>query len=204
MSDSSPDLDPADRRAAYEAAVTRRRAALVVAAAEIPAGATLEIGCGLGHWLVAYAESHPGIPCVGCDLLTRRVARAEHKRRKRGLEQVRFLKADAVELLLAWPEDRPIARTVVLFPDPWPKARHHKNRLIQPTFLSLLAQRSSPGAELHFRTDHRDYAEWARERLEAHADWDLREDLPWPFEAATWFADLLAERGHVSLSARRR
>jgi tRNA (guanine-N7-)-methyltransferase len=74
----------------------------------------------------------------------------------------------------------------VLFPDPWPKRRHHKNRLMQPEFLDLLAEKSVPGALLYFRTDHGPYFTDASSTLLHHPRWAL-DATAWPFEQETVF-----------------
>lgn len=152
---------------------------------------TLELGCGHGHYLTAYARDHSTERCLGVDLIGRRVARGNAKAGKRGLNNLTFIKAEANDLLDLLPAKLRLQRIFMLFPDPWPKARHHKNRMIQDGFLAKLAGRTVPGAGFYFRTDHRDYFEWTRERLAAHPDWQLADDAPWPFEAASFFQDLM-------------
>ncbi len=156
-------------------------------------GFTLEIGCGHGHWLVAYAETRPQEACIGLDLMTKRIEKAEKKRRKRNLTSLFFFKTDAVEFLECAPEELRFCRIVVLFPDPWPKKRHFKRRLIRPAFLELLHSRSLPEAELCFRTDYGPYFDWAVEHVEEHDLWNLRDEAPWPFEHETFFQNLLPE-----------
>lgn len=151
----------------------------------------VEIGCGHGHWLTSYAVAHPDVFCLGIDVLTRRIKLAEEKRQKRGLEHLRFLKAEALETLEALPHPDRVVAIAVLFPDPWPKARHHKNRLIQEDFLDLLARRFRPGLELWFRTDHREYFDWSVERIRAHPSWRIAEDRSWPHEERSYFQDLM-------------
>jgi tRNA (guanine-N7-)-methyltransferase len=152
---------------------------------------TLEIGCGHGHYLTAYAEHHPAEACLGVDLVTRRIDRALAKRDKRHLSHLHFVKADAWECLEALPETIALRRIFVLFPDPWPKKRHEKNRLLQHSLLQALANRAHPGATLHFRTDHVELSEWGLEQLETHPCWQVQASSPWPFEAGSFFQDLL-------------
>lgn len=198
---------PLDRQERHARHVADRRARLVALAAERLAGwseADLEIGCGHGHYLCAYAAALPERRSIGLDLITHRIVLAERKVEKRGLTNVAFLKADGEEFLRLAPPALQFPRVLVLFNDPWPKARHHKHRLLQPAFLDLLAERCPPGAELCFRSDHREYAEWSRQRVAEHARWQLDPAAPWPFEATSWFQDLLADDGYVSWVARRR
>lgn len=178
------------RRAERVAALRGQIAGLVDGAGEI----TLEIGCGHGHWLVAYAAAHPAERCLGIDLLGERLRKCEAKRAKRGLANVAFLKAEAAEFLDALPTGVRLAKVFILYPDPWPKARQNKNRFLQAENLSRLARAAVPGCQLAFRTDHADYHAWAGEHLGVHPDWELAEGAPWPFEAPTFFQDLLRER----------
>ncbi|MDR2676108.1 MAG: SAM-dependent methyltransferase [Opitutaceae bacterium] len=178
---------------------------------------TLEIGCGHGHFLTAYAAAQPvslsafhqlataaaarppapadATPasaqapfCVGIDLVGERIERARRKAARAGLEpRLAFLQAEAGDFLASLPAHVAFADIFILFPDPWPKRRHHKNRLIQPEILSALAARSGIGTRLCFRTDYAPYFEDARETLAAHADWEIDPALPWPFEQETVF-----------------
>jgi tRNA (guanine-N7-)-methyltransferase len=150
-------------------------------------GAVLEIGCGHGHFLVRYAQEFPHRFCLGLDIVGERLARAERKRVRAGLEHLCFVRAEATEAIECLPPQVRLGEVWVLFPDPWPKLRHHKHRLIQSTFLQRLAERMVPGGQLYFRTDHFGYAEWTRAVLAAHPDWVVLPDAPWPFEEETVF-----------------
>jgi tRNA (guanine-N7-)-methyltransferase len=93
-----------------------------------------------------------------------------------------------------------LSRIFVLFPDPWPKKRHEKNRLLQHSLLTVLAGRALPGALLHFRTDHQSLFEWGLEQLETHPDWTVDPNEAWPLEAGSYFQDMLGV--YKSVSAR--
>lgn len=165
-------------------------------------GLTLEIGCGHGHFLAAYARAFPREFCLGLDLISKRIARAERKRELAALGNLAFFKAEATELILALPERCFLGKIFFLFPDPWPKKRHHKNRLIQTAMLDRLAERSRAGTRLHFRTDHAEYFAWSREIADAHPRWKILSDEPWPFECETYFQRILPD-AHRSLIAER-
>ena len=156
-------------------------------------GLTLEIGCGHGHWLTAYSESMPEETCIGIDLNTKRIEKARSKREKRGLPLLFFFKAEAMEFLEHLPETLRLRRTVLLFPDPWPKKRHHKRRLIRQPFLDLLASRSIPKAELCFRTDHEGYFDWTVKHINEIECWNIQSEVAWPFEHETFFQKILPE-----------
>jgi tRNA (guanine-N7-)-methyltransferase len=155
---------------------------------------TFELGCGHGHWLAAYAAAHPAEFCVGIDLITHRVARSVRKQTLGKLANVVFLKAEATEFLEALPPAVVLRKVFILYPDPWPKKKHHKHRFINAANLDLLARRAAAGARLHFRTDDADYFEWTRTHVAAHAAWHLQEAAPWPFEQTTFFEERMKEK----------
>lgn len=187
---SSPGGVPAFVRAKRQGRVDELRRELVSLLGSAQ-DCVLEFGCGHGHWLTAYAEAHPGQQCFGIDLISARVRKSHAKRERFGLRNVHFLKAEATELLEAWPEDRPVGAVFMLFPDPWPKKRHHKNRMIQTPFLDQVAGRMPAGARFHFRTDDAGYFEWTREHFESHPAWRIDEAADWPWETPTYFQQLM-------------
>ncbi len=186
---------------ARRSANVARLGATLAAALAGRTGITFELGCGHGHWLAAYAAAHSDEFCVGIDLITHRVERSVRKQTLGKLDNVIFLKAEAMEFLEALPGEIFLEKIFILYPDPWPKKKHHKNRFIQASSLDLLAKRAGPGASLHFRTDDADYFEWTRTHVETHGGWKLKAGNPWPFEQTTFFEermkakrDLEAER----------
>ncbi|MFT3783454.1 MAG: tRNA (guanosine(46)-N7)-methyltransferase TrmB [Nibricoccus sp.] len=193
-----------ERTAEYIARRDARRAALKTDLAKLLADQTritLEVGAGHGHFLVEYAAAHPEEFCVGIDLLRERVERALRKRNRAKRSNLAFVQADAAEFLEALPPTLRFQRTFVLFPDPWPKRRHHKNRIMRSEFLSTIAARSPVGALLCFRTDDSNYFAAAKAEVQAHADWKITENISWPFERETVFQSraqafqsLIAER----------
>ena len=175
---------------AHLALIAQRRASLRTALADVlPAGACFlcEIGSGHGHFLTAYAAAHPGELCIGIDLIGERVARATRKRDRARLTNLHFFQAEAYDFLAALPAGARFSAIMVLFPDPWPKRRHHKNRLLQPAFLDVLAAQTGQGTRLYFRTDHRGYFADATAVLAAHPAWRMDPAAPWIFEFGTVF-----------------
>ncbi|MAE52567.1 MAG: tRNA (guanosine(46)-N7)-methyltransferase TrmB [Opitutae bacterium] len=158
-------------------------------------GFHLEIGCGHGHWLSSFARQDPNKVFVGIDLISKRIRKSELKKNRHSLDNLFFLKVEASELLLSIPEELIILSTYIMFPDPWPKKRHHKNRLIQPGFLESLAKVSSNNSKLYFRTDHNDYFEWAQNKINLSTHWKLVEPH-WPHESCSFFQDLF-ETAHT-------
>jgi tRNA (guanine-N7-)-methyltransferase len=177
------------RRNAHAEVIADRRADLsreIQAILENTSSLTCEIGSGHGHFLTAFAARVPDQMCVGVDLVDDRVARANRKRDRAALTNLHFFHADARLFLETLPARTTLHTVFVLFPDPWPKKRHHKNRTIQPEFLNLLGSKTLAGARLYFRTDHAPYFEFARATVDRHTDWRLV-DVEWPFEHVTVF-----------------
>ena len=178
---------------AYEEHIQRveeRKAALEVELGDSLAkhhSIVLEIGCGHGHWLTDYASDNPNAFCVGIDLIGDRIDRSNRKAARAGLSNVCFIKAEAGEFLELLPANVGIESVFVLFPDPWPKKRHWKNRIMNSTFLDNLANRCKAKTRLHFRTDHEEYFEWASERVPSLGSWYVDQGAEWPFERETVF-----------------
>lgn len=179
-------------RAQFLERIARRRAELRAAvAAVLPVSRAVvwEIGCGHGHFLVRYAEVFPDKYCIGVDVRLDRLERGDRKLHRAGLGNCHFLRTEAREFLLALPAGVTLEEVWVLFPDPWPKARHHKNRLLTPAFFEAVAARAGQGARFYFRTDH---AEYFREVADGFAaglvpTWRLVPGAPWPLEQETVF-----------------
>lgn len=194
-------MDPIARTAEYRDRMEQRRNGLHAQIAAILPSATSfvwEIGCGHGHFLTAYALAHPKEICVGIDITKERIERANRKRDRARLPNLHFVRAEArmfVEVLTA---GAMLSDIYLLFPDPWPKLRHHKHRIMQPDFLAAVARRAGEESRLYFRTDFRPYFEDTRVVLGGHPDWSLTEE-PWPFEHETVFQARAA--GHYSLIA---
>lgn len=147
---------------------------------------TFEIGCGHGHFLTSYAQNYPLKLFVGIDLCTRRINQASKKQEMADLSNLHFIKAEASEFIECLPDDTFLDQIFILFPDPWPKNRHHKNRLIQQDFLELLAKKSMPGAMLYVRTDHERYFKWTEKEMIKSPFWQIYEGV-WPFEHESVF-----------------
>jgi len=174
----------------FLAHVTDRRARLQAQlAALLPANASLvlEIGSGHGHFLVQYALDHPAMICLGVDLIGERVERATRKAKRAKLAHCHFIRAEARELIELLPAGVRFAEVWVLFPDPWPKKRHHKNRILQPAFFEFLANRTGEGTRLYFRTDHAAYFQAVAASMPKVKDWQVDSAASWPLEHETVF-----------------
>lgn len=142
----------------------------------------LEIGFGGGEHMAAQAARRPDVLFLGAEPFQNGVASALRHIEAGRLTNVRLCPGDARDLMAALP-DASLDRLFILFPDPWPKARHVKRRLIQPPFIAEAARLMTPGARLRFATDWTDYADQAlfligrsphfRWLAEAADDWRL-------------------------------
>ena len=148
----------------------------------------LEIGFGAGEHLYTLAKANPQVGLIGAEPYEAGVAKLLTKLADAPLNNVRIYEGDGREILEKLPEAS-LGRFFLLFPDPWPKTRHHKRRFLQMETLDLLAKVLKPGAELRFATDDKSYLPYALERLMAHPaftwtaagpkDWKIRPE-GWP------------------------
>ena len=127
----------------------------------------LEIGFGMGETMADIAMRHPENDYLGIEVHAPGVGSLLNRIAGLGIANVRVIQHDAVEVLEHMLAPQSLAGAHVFFPDPWPKKRHHKRRLIQPPFARLLASRLKPGAHLHVATDWEDYARQILEVLSA-------------------------------------
>lgn len=117
----------------------------------------LEIGFGMGEATAAMASADRGTGLLAVDVHTPGVGRLLAEIGAGGLDHVRVMQGDAVEVLRDMLAPQSLAGVRIFFPDPWPKARHHKRRLVQPELVALLASRLVPGGFVHCATDWPDY-----------------------------------------------
>ncbi len=152
-----------------------------------PEAVWLEIGFGGGEHLAAQAEAHRGIGFIGAEPYINGVAGLLARIRSAGLDNIRLWPNDIRLLLPAFPAAS-LGRVFVLFPDPWPKARHHKRRLIARPFLDELARVLAPGGELRLATDDPDYLTWMLAQVTAHPAfrWLARRADDWRVRPADW------------------
>lgn len=118
----------------------------------------LEIGFGMGETTAEIAAGHPETDYLGIEVHTPGVGGLLKRIAELGLANVRIIQHDAVEVLTHMIPTSTLDGAHIFFPDPWPKKRHHKRRLIQPAFIALLVDRMKPGAYLHVATDWQEYA----------------------------------------------
>jgi tRNA (guanine-N7-)-methyltransferase len=119
----------------------------------------LEIGSGTGISTLAMAAAEPDIDVVAVEVYRRGLAQLLSAIDREGVTNIRLVRGDGVDVLEHMFGPDSLTGVRVFFPDPWPKARHHKRRLLQPDTVALIADRLRPGGILHAATDHASYAE---------------------------------------------
>ncbi len=139
-----------------------------------PAGAfgrraplTLEIGFGNGASLAQMAAAEPDVDFIGIEVHRPGIGHLLRELQETALGNVRVFCHDAVEVLEQKIPDHSLDRVLLLFPDPWPKKKHHKRRILQPEFVALVAGKLKHGGIFHMATDWQPYAEHMREVMEA-------------------------------------
>lgn len=130
------------------------------------APAMLEIGPGMGETTAALAKAAPELNYLAVDVFQAGLAQLMMRVEAAGLENLRLLRGDAVVLLERHVAPDSLHGVRIFYPDPWPKKKHHKRRLVQPGFMALVASRLEPGGRVHLATD---WAEYADQMLEVCA-----------------------------------
>ena len=125
----------------------------------------LEIGCGMGETTARIAAAMPEKNFLGVEVHTPGVGALLKLIDAGALTNLRVIQHDAVEVVQHMLREDSLAGVHLFFPDPWPKARHHKRRIVQAPFIKLLASRLAPGGYLHCATDWEPYAQWMLEVL---------------------------------------
>ena len=123
----------------------------------------VEIGSGMGETTAAIARARPDADFIAVEVHGPGVGSLLNRISKEELANLRIMRHDAVEVLERMVPEASLAAIHLFFPDPWPKKRHHKRRMVQPEFAALAARKLAPGGVLHAATDWPDYAEHMRE-----------------------------------------
>lgn len=160
-----------------------------------PQEAWLEIGFGGGEHLAWQAAANPQVGILGAESFVNGVASLLAQVKRRNLTNVRVWPDDAGVLLAALAEAS-IARAFLLFPDPWPKARHHKRRIVNPANLDALARILRDGAEFRVATDDPSYLGWILTHITEHPafSWPVRDPQDWRQRPADWPATRYEEK----------
>jgi len=155
----------------------------------------LEIGFGAGEHLAAQAGTHPEIGLIGCEPYLNGVARLLGVLDAGKISNVRVF-ADDARLLLDRLPDASIGRCFILFPDPWPKGRHHRRRIVAPGNLAAIARILRDGAELRMASDHTEYVRWMLFHTLDHGafEWLARGPADWRARPSDWPATRYEEK----------
>jgi tRNA (guanine-N7-)-methyltransferase len=147
----------------------------------------LEIGFGAGEHLAWQAEQHPDVGIIGAEPFVNGMAQLLARVEAAGLSNVR-LYDDEAQILLGWLPENSISRAFILFPDPWPKKRHHKRRIVSPKTIAALARVMRPGAELRVATDIADYVRTTLLAITANPDfiWPALVPGEWRVRSPDW------------------
>ncbi|MBM3669746.1 MAG: tRNA (guanosine(46)-N7)-methyltransferase TrmB [Actinobacteria bacterium] len=150
--------------------LTSSRSRLPLSWGEVPI--VLEIGFGAGEATRAMAVAEPETTILAVDVHTPGVGRLVADVRGQGITNVLVMEADALTVLEDCIPPNSLSSVRTFFPDPWPKARHHKRRLIQGSVIDLVYSRLTPGGSWHIATDWPDYLEWILGAFDAHPGFD--------------------------------
>lgn len=146
----------------------------------------VEIGSGTGTSTAAMAPLEADTNIIAVELYKPGLAKLLGSVVRGDIGNVRMVRGDGVEVLARMIAPESLDGVRIFFPDPWPKARHHKRRIIQSGTLNLIATRLKPGGVLHVATDHADYAEWIDELVEVEP---MLEYKGWPWDEAPILTD---------------
>ncbi len=130
----------------------------------------LEIGFGMGTSLAAMADNAREQDFLGIEVHRPGIGNLLLEIEQRALTNIRVINGDAVEILQHHVPDETFDGVMLFFPDPWPKTRHHKRRIVQPPFVELLARKIKPGGHFHMATDWEHYAQHMMSVMSARAD----------------------------------
>jgi len=147
----------------------------------------LEVGFGGGEHLFWQAQHHSNVGIIGAEPYENGIVKLLSQLEAVPLNNVRIYTDDARDILETFPE-MSLTRAFILFPDPWPKARHHKRRFIQMEMLDQLACTMRPGAVLRFASDDAAYVGWTLERLKTHPayEWTATCQADWKVRPPDW------------------
>ncbi len=151
-----------------------------------PGPTIVEIGCGTGTSTVAMAPKEADHNIIAVELYKPGLAKLLSAMVREDVTNIRMVRGDGVEVLQRMIAPESLDGVRLFFPDPWPKARHHKRRILQSGTLRLISSRLKPGGIFHAATDHAGYAEWIDELVNVEP---TLEPMPWPWEDSPMLLD---------------
>jgi tRNA (guanine-N7-)-methyltransferase len=143
---------------------------------DTPGPFEIEIGCGKGGFLLARARTNPDARLLGIEWASKYYKHCADRMVRRGLTNVRVMRTDARYLVQNHLPPDSVSVLHLYHPDPWPKKRHHKRRLVQPAFAAAVARILKPGGRWYIQTDHEEYFEWIRDVVSREPG---LEPVPW-------------------------
>jgi len=160
----------------------------------------LEIGCGKGGFLLSRALAHPELRMLGIEWANKFFKYCADRMARRGLSNVRVMRTDAKYFVMNHLPPACVDVLHIYHPDPWPKARHHKRRLIQADFVAAAIRAIKPGGKWLVQSDHAEYFEQIERLLDARVElsripWEARESTPGPEWSGTNFEVKYAREG---------
>ncbi|MDO4929245.1 MAG: tRNA (guanosine(46)-N7)-methyltransferase TrmB [Corynebacterium sp.] len=146
----------------------------------------VEIGSGTGTSTAAMAHHEPETNVIAVEIYKPGLAKLLSSIVREDINNIRLVRGDGLEVLYRMFEPQSLDGVRIFFPDPWPKARHHKRRILQPGMLHLIASRLKPGGVLHVATDHAEYAAWIDEIVNAEPELEY---MGWPWAECPQLTD---------------
>ncbi len=148
----------------------------------------LEVGFGDGRFTAQIAQMNPGWKILGVEIAAASVSRALKRLRREKIGNVQVYHGEAEFALRNFAAPRSLSRVYVNFPDPWPKAKHEENRLLQRSFFNRLSTRLAAGGQLLLTTDHQEYWQFAQAQGQASGLFDIQTPAPPDFHLTTKYA----------------
>ena len=146
----------------------------------------VELGCGDASFLVEYARRHPHLNFIGVERLLGRLQKLDRKGRRNGLKNLRGVRIESAYFLQYLLPPHSVSAVHVYFPDPWPKKKHHRHRIISGTFPGIARRALQPGGTVFLRTDHAEYFQQMNEVFAASKDFE-------PVETPVELAEVLTD-----------
>jgi len=132
----------------------------------------VDLGAGDGSFAIGWVQQHPEINLVAVERLLGRARKIVKVSARLNLPNIRLLRLESSYFLQHMCPPESLNRIHIMFPDPWPKRRHHKNRLIQPEFIRIAYKTLVPGGEVRFSTDHQEYFDFACAQWHGENGWE--------------------------------
>jgi len=166
----------------------------------------IDLGCGKGRFLTARASACPDRDFIGTDRQFSRLQKIRRKAERLGLSNVRLLHAETAYALRYLFSPSSVSACYLFFPDPWPKRKHHRRRIVTPAFMDILARILQADAPLHVATDHDDYFAWVTRIIAADSRFEPSPPFVPTEEEKTDFEVLFTAQGRpvFRVSCRRR